>query len=152
MYPAFAKATHIFSEKNTSEFDIVLTRTVNILTNNELVKLKMLWTTGPCCFFPSQKSIYTYLFLHENMWVFISSACPRKGIVLNIEYPQCTFSTCMSTVSAYTIIGYCRIYQSTANTLIRLVCLFVLRFYSPVNPMGSCWARSVYLTMFTGQA
>ena len=25
-------------------------------------------------------------------------------------------------------------------------CLFVLRFYGPVNPMGSCWARSVYLT------
>ena len=28
----------------------------------------------------------------------------------------------------------------------RLVCLFVLRFYGPVNPMGSCRARSVYLT------
>ena len=26
------------------------------------------------------------------------------------------------------------------------VCLFVLRFYGPVNPMGSCWAWSVYLT------
>ena len=25
-------------------------------------------------------------------------------------------------------------------------CLFVLRFYDPVNPMGSCRARSVYLT------
>ena len=25
-------------------------------------------------------------------------------------------------------------------------CLFVLRFYGPVNPMGSCQARSVYLT------
>ena len=24
--------------------------------------------------------------------------------------------------------------------------LFVLRFYGPVNPMGSCQARSVYLT------
>ena len=27
-----------------------------------------------------------------------------------------------------------------------LVCLFVLRFYDPVNPMGSCRAWSVYLT------
>ena len=27
-----------------------------------------------------------------------------------------------------------------------IVCLFVLRFYSPVNPMGSCRAWSVYLT------
>ena len=26
------------------------------------------------------------------------------------------------------------------------VCLFVLRFYGPVNPMGTCRARSVYLT------
>ena len=25
-------------------------------------------------------------------------------------------------------------------------CLFALRFYGPVNPMGSCRARSVYLT------
>ena len=50
---AFAKATHIFS-KYIPELDIVLTRivniltrTVNILTTNELVKLAMLWTTGP---------------------------------------------------------------------------------------------------------
>ena len=28
----------------------------------------------------------------------------------------------------------------------RQVCLFVLRFYGPVNPVGSCRARSVYLT------
>ena len=38
--------SHCFS-KNTCEFDIVLTRTVNILTTNEFVKLKMLWTTRP---------------------------------------------------------------------------------------------------------
>ena len=43
---AFAKATHIFS-KNTCELDIVLTRAVNILTTNELVKLTTIWTTGP---------------------------------------------------------------------------------------------------------
>ena len=44
---AFAKATHIFLQQNTWELDIVLTRTVNILTSDELVKLTMLWTTGP---------------------------------------------------------------------------------------------------------
>ena len=32
--------------------------------------------------------------------------------------------------------------QSTRNKY----CLFVLRFYGPVNPKGSCRARSVYLT------
>ena len=31
----------------TCELDIVLTRTVNIFTTNELIELKMLWTTGP---------------------------------------------------------------------------------------------------------
>ena len=44
---AFAKATHIFFSKTTCELDIVLTRTVSILATNELVKLTMLWTTGP---------------------------------------------------------------------------------------------------------
>ena len=38
---------HFFS-KNTCELDIVLTRIVNILTTNELVKLTVFWTTGPC--------------------------------------------------------------------------------------------------------
>ena len=33
-----------------------------------------------------------------------------------------------------------------AGCIIVAVCLFVLRFYGPVNPMGSCQARSVYLT------
>ena len=27
-----------------------------------------------------------------------------------------------------------------------IVCLLVLRFLGPVNPMGSCRARSIYLT------
>ena len=40
--------SHFFS-KNTSELDIVLTRTVNILTTNKLIKLTMLWTSGPSC-------------------------------------------------------------------------------------------------------
>ena len=38
---AFAKATHSFTEKNTCELDIVLTRTVNILTPNDLVRPTM---------------------------------------------------------------------------------------------------------------
>ena len=35
---------------------------------------------------------------------------------------------------------------SRADLVLLGVCLFVLRFYGPVNPMGSCQARSVYLT------
>ena len=33
-----------------------------------------------------------------------------------------------------------------SSVYIKWFCLFVLRFYGPVNPMGSCRARSVYLT------
>ena len=43
----------------------------------------------------------------------------------------------------------CIVLQLAITTLFHFS-LFVLRFYGPVNPMGSCRARSVYLT--TGQA
>ena len=38
-----------FFSKNTCELDILLTRTINILTTNERVKLTMLRTTGSRC-------------------------------------------------------------------------------------------------------
>ena len=41
------KSYSYFFSQNTCELDSVHTRTVNILTTNELVKLTMLWTTGP---------------------------------------------------------------------------------------------------------
>ena len=53
---AFTEATHIFFSAKKCELDIVLTRTVNILTTNELVKLTMLWSTGPR--FAKEKSRY----------------------------------------------------------------------------------------------
>ena len=43
-----AKATHIFSAKNIRILCIESAKTVNEMTLNELVKLTMLWTTGPC--------------------------------------------------------------------------------------------------------
>ena len=39
--------SHFFFSKNTCELDIVFTRSVNILTTNELVKLSMLSIAGP---------------------------------------------------------------------------------------------------------
>ena len=42
-----AKATHIFSAKNIRVLYIESIKTVNKMTLNELVKLTMLWTTGP---------------------------------------------------------------------------------------------------------
>ena len=43
------KSYSYFFSKNTCELYIVLTRKVNILITNELVKLTTLWTTGPWC-------------------------------------------------------------------------------------------------------
>ena len=43
---SFCKSYSYFFSKNTCEFDIVLTRTGNILTTKELIKLMMLLTTG----------------------------------------------------------------------------------------------------------
>ena len=42
----------------------------------------------------------------------------------------------------------------TADSASPVICLFVLRFYGPVNQMGSCRVRSVYPAnhTFTGQA
>ena len=40
----------------------------------------------------------------------------------------------------------CSKVKRTPEVLEQDNCLFVLRFYGPVNPMGSCRARSVYLT------
>ena len=57
---ALAKATHIFQQKYlTGELDIILTRRVNILAANRLIKLTMLWTTGPWYF--SYFSMETYV-------------------------------------------------------------------------------------------
>ena len=42
-----AKATHIFSAKNIRVVYIEAAKIVNEMTLNELVKLTMLWTTGP---------------------------------------------------------------------------------------------------------
>ena len=56
------------------------------------------------------------------------SGCPRWNIVKQ------------NTISTLCIHG-----KEKGNVLSQ-VCLFVLRFYGPVNPMGLCQARSFYLT------
>ena len=55
--------SHFFS-KNTCEFDIVLTRIVNILTTNELIKLTVLSTTGSSIFWVKKKCLtWNYAFV-----------------------------------------------------------------------------------------
>ena len=49
-YCSSAKATHIFSAKNIRILCIESAKTVNEMTLNKLIKLTMLWTTGPWMF------------------------------------------------------------------------------------------------------
>ena len=46
----------------------------------------------------------------------------------------------------YIKIVYGGMYGQTPDSLPVGFCLFVLRFYGPVNLMGSCQVQSVYLT------
>ena len=68
-------------QQNTYELDIALTRTVNILTNNELVKLKMFWTTGPWNFIYSiSMKISGPVFFHFFCWDLLCKAGPLFGL------------------------------------------------------------------------
>ena len=105
--------------------------------------------------------LISFLFLHENICCGYSLEAPHRGA--SNEYPQhmfswrnkksiiwippliCSYGKCLGKAplmsTAYIFVEIIR------KILIWIhVCLFVLRFYGPVNPMGSCRARSVYLT------
>ena len=56
---ANAKATHIFFSKNTCELDIVLTRTVNILTTNDALSNWAQINTFAYCF-PKVYVVHTH--------------------------------------------------------------------------------------------
>ena len=72
--------SHFFS-KNTCELDIVLTRTVNILTTNKLVKLRMLWTTG------LWHLVLTNLFWEDSSTTtFCTSLFPIAGCLVSFYY------------------------------------------------------------------
>ena len=75
--------SHVFS-KNTCELDILSSRTVNILTTNELVKLTMLWTTRPWIRKIQQIKFWKiYNFSHKNrLWHFKLSAWNVKAYIL----------------------------------------------------------------------
>ena len=59
-----------FFIENTCELDIVLTRTVNNFTTNELFKLTTVWTTGPSTFQLKRHLIWSYGFnkLRVEVW------------------------------------------------------------------------------------
>ena len=90
---AFAKATHIFFSKNTCELDIVLTRTVNNLTTNELVKLRRFEQLGP-----AEYRIYPKY--SDNLIPYRTcSKTWKKSILLNI-HELLIYRTCPKTLTS----------------------------------------------------
>ena len=83
--------THVFFIKNTWELDIVLTRTVNNFTTNELVKLTTLWTTAPSTFQLKRHLIWRYGFnkLRVEVW---HTSQPIMVMSSTVSLPNHTFS------------------------------------------------------------
>ena len=62
-----------------------------------------------------------------------------------IKSSQATIVSKKLTISTFSHINaYVTKFDLDVNW-VKVNCLFVLRFYCPVNPMGSCQARSIYL-------
>ena len=64
--------------------------------------------------------------------------------VLQPSQPNGVMSSVVS-LSNHTFTGQAKS-SKRLTSIVHIVCLFVLKFYGPVNPMGSCRERSVYLT------
>ena len=83
-------------------------------------------------FFPA-KLIFFFSFLYKNNVVSTHYKCLSMALLMySLEVPQYALL-----ISVYNVCFWGKIRT--------ILCLFVLRFYSPVNPMGSCRARSVYV-------
>ena len=98
-----------FISKNTCELGIVLTRTANILTTNQLIKLMMLWTTGPRALkHQSQQQQITFsnifflllLFFKENkswyfMWIICLFSLKNKFRMLSLYLFKMSLNHCL---------------------------------------------------------
>ena len=88
------------------------------------------------------------LFHHKNICCGYSLEAPHWGA--SNEYPQhMILLRNKKNRKNFFEVQVAPAYLNTKTRRVRvvtLVYLFVLRFYGPVNPMGSCRARSVYLT------
>ena len=97
--------------------------------------------TVRCFFFFSIKKCWYFSYFSTNKYVLVlirSTLTQIRSILTrgtSNEYPQQLF---LEKCEKY--------FPDTPSYLQLCLFLFVLRFYGPVNPMGSCRARSVYLT------
>ena len=96
-----AKATHIFSAKNIIILYIESAKTVNEMTLNELVKLTMLWTTGPRFYMDSWPGIILFtlfdsLFMEVfSGWVVSTPDIGSQGPRFEFSWRQNSVHDCM---------------------------------------------------------
>ena len=76
----FAKVTQICFSKNTCELDIVLTRTVNILTTNELVSSRRFEQLGPDHWTKNDRTEFGYVKCLEQIIFF----CRKRNFLPSI--------------------------------------------------------------------
>ena len=84
-----AKATHIFSAKNIRILYIESAKTVNEMTLNKLVKLTMLWTTGPWSL-STKQYWYFCLFLKENIYSVLGTHLNHPSMFL-LQNKECIY-------------------------------------------------------------
>ena len=149
-----ANATHIFSAKNIRILCIESAKTANEMTFNELVKLTMLWTTGPCKLFfikLTEHSIY-----HCNVCnVMMQHCCHIFWVCTTVQWSHTIFHYAgfkYSVLCAHLFTSNWQLPSWNSLSVSKPIYMtFVLLFlcwgfYGPVHPMGSCPVQSVYLT------
>ena len=91
---------------------------------------------------------------HRSVYFFsfVSSLIPLRSQILPDSWPNAALALAILALTSIINVHNSRQCASKVCELVyhlqslTLHSLFVLRFYGPVNPMGSCRARSVYLT------
>ena len=140
-----AKATHIFSAKNIRILCIESAKTVNEMTLNELVKLTMLWTTGPWSLgvWDNESLLYMYVDTPSNLKQcktvpldivdLIGLLCSEKVSVTHLL----PFNHALGTELCGRSLIWMRPNKQKCPFRVTLpYLLFVLRFYGPINPRG----------------
>ena len=81
-------------------------------------------------------------------------ACARMYVCVCARTPDVCMYVCIrpsvfeneQSITEFSDHRQARVNKFCHLSAITVLCLFVLRFLGPVNPLGSCQARSVYLT------
>ena len=129
-----------FFSKNTCELDSVLTRTVNILTTNEVVKQKVVWTTGPCfvskvlSWYPSYLALSQALHFHYLI----------REMKNNLGFKHSKTDLCNKTIYAIKWID-------RSNTYIYTYALTLARTHARAHTRTHThtYCTSLYFTVFT---